>query len=307
MSKWVSYINGNYKVSIDLATGTKIKETLDPNATEFLPTTVESMDIKITNKCTGTNCAFCHENSGPNGKHADLFAPSFLDKLHPYTELAIGGGNPLEHPDLYKFLQLCKERKFIPSMTVNQIHFERNFDFIKRLVDEKLIYGLGVSLNNVNEDFAKKLKEIPNAVVHVINGLVTEEQLRQMKDLGVRKILILGYKIFRRGEALYNKDSEVIEAKESALKILLPQILNEQWFDVISFDNLALKQLNVKALLSKEAWDRFFMGDDGIEGTQSSATMFIDLVERKYAKNSCSKERFELLPTIEEMYNTLRG
>lgn len=307
MSNWVHYINGNYRVSIDLETGTKVRETLDPNAVEFIPSTVESFDLKITNKCTGTNCVFCHENSGPNGKQGDLFAPSFLDKLHPYTEIAIGGGNPLEHPNLYRFLQLCKERKFIPSMTVNQIHFEKNFDFIKKLVDEKLIYGLGVSLNNVNKNLAEKLKEIPNAVVHIINGIVTEEQLKQMRDLGVRKILILGYKIFRRGETLYSRESEKIEAKENALKKLLPQILKERWFEVVSFDNLALKQLDVKSLLSEEEWNQFYMGDDGQDGEQTSASMFVDLVERKFAKNSCSKERFELLPTVEEMYNILRG
>lgn len=307
MSNWVNYINGNYKVSIDLETGTKVRETLDPNAIEFIPSTVESFDLKITNRCTGTNCAFCHENSGPNGNQADLFTPSFLEKLHPYAEIAVGGGNPLEHPDLKKFLQLCKERRFIPSMTVNQIHFEKNFDFIKNLVDEKLIYGLGVSLNNVNKNLVEKLKEIPNAVVHIINGIVTEEQLKQMRDLGVRKILILGYKIFRRGEALYSRESEKIETKENALKKLLPQILKEQWFEVVSFDNLALKQLDVKSLLSEEQWNRFFMGDDGLEGKQTSASLFVDLVERKFAKNSCSKERFELLPTIEEMYDVLRG
>lgn len=307
MSNWVHYINGNYRVSIDLETGTKVRETLDPNAVEFIPSTVESFDLKITNKCTGTNCVFCHENSVPNGKQGDLFASSFLDKLHPYTEIAIGGGNPLEHPDLYKFLQLCKERKFIPSMTVNQIHFEKNFDFIKKLVDEKLIYGLGVSLNNVNKNFVDRLKEIPNAVVHIINGLVSKEQLEQLRDLGVRKVLILGYKIFRRGEALYSRESERIEAKESALKKLLPQILKEKWFEVISFDNLALKQLDVRSLLSEEEWNQFYMGDDGLDGEQTSASMFVDLVERKFAKNSCSKERFELLPTVEEMYNILKG
>lgn len=303
--KWVSYINGNYRVFINLEDGTKIRSTLDPKATKFIPSTIESMDIKITNSCS-MGCLMCHENSIPNGKHGDLFIPSFLDKLHPYTELAVGGGNPLEHPDLEKFLQLCKERKFIPSMTVNQVHFEKNFDFIKKLVDEKLIYGLGVSLNNVNKKFVNKLKEIPNAVIHIINGLVTKEQLEQMRDLGVRKVLILGYKIFRRGETLYSKEADVIEAKESILKELLPKILKEKWFEVVSFDNLALKQLDVKSLLSEKEWNQFYMGDDGLEGEQTSASMFIDMVERKFAKNSCSKERFDLLPTAEEMYGRLK-
>lgn len=306
MSKWVNYINGNYKVFIDLETGTKIRETIDPKATAFIPETIESFDCKITNSCD-MGCPMCHENSVPNGKHGDLFAPSFLDKLHPYTEIAIGGGNPLEHPDLYKFLQLCKERKFIPSMTVNQVHFEKNFDFIKKLVDEKLIYGLGVSLNKVNKKFVNKLKEIPNAVVHIINGLVTLSDLGAMRDLGVRKVLILGYKVFRRGETLYKHESEDINIRGNVLKKCLPKILEEKWFDVVSFDNLALKQLDVKSLLSEKEWNQFYMGDDGLEGEQTSASMFIDMVERKFAKNSCSKERFDLLPTVEEMYNKLRG
>lgn len=257
--------------------------------------------------CEGILVSNCHENSVPNGKHGDLFAPSFLDKLHPYTELAIGGGNPLEHPDLYKFLQLCKERKFIPSMTVNQVHFEKNFDFIKKLVDEKLIYGLGVSLNKVNKKFVNKLKEIPNSVVHIINGLVTLSDLGAMRDLGVKKVLILGYKVFRRGESLYKKESEDINIRGNILKKCLPKILEEKWFEVVSFDNLALRQLDVKSLLSEKEWNQFYMGDDGLEGEQTSASMFIDMVERKFAKNSCSKERFDLLPTVEEMYNNLRG
>lgn len=303
--KWVSYINGNYRVFINLEDGTKIRSTLDPKETKFIPSTIESMDIKITNSCS-MGCPMCHENSVPNGKHGDLFSPSFLDKLHPYAELAVGGGNPLEHPDLYKFLYLCKERKFIPSMTVNQVHFEKNFGFIKKLVDEKLIYGLGVSLNNVNEDFVKKLREIPNAVVHVISGLVSIQDLEKMRDLGVRKILILGYKIFRRGEHLYEVDSSNINLRGIALKKWLPDILKDKWFEVVSFDNLALKQLDVKSLLSEKEWNQFYMGDDGQDGEQTSASMFVDMVERKFAKNSCSKERFDLLPTVEEMYGRLK-
>ena len=194
-------------------------------------------------------------------------------------------------------------------MTVNQVHFEKNFDFIKKLVDEKLIYGLGVSLNNVNKNFVDKLKEIPNAVVHIINGLVTKDQLERMRDLGVRKVLILGYKVFRRGEHLYEVDSSNINLRGIALKKWLPDILKDKWFEVVSFDNLALKQLDVKALLSEKEWNQFYMGDDGLEGEQTSASMFIDMVERKFAKNSCASEdeRYDLLDTAEEMYNVLRG
>ena len=127
-----------------------------------------------------------------------------------------------------------------------------------------------------------------------------------MRDLGVKKILILGYKIFRRGEHLYEVDSSNINLRGIALKKWLPDILKYKWFEVVSFDNLALKQLDVKSLLSEKEWNQFYMGDDGLEGEQTSASMFIDMVERKFAKNSCSKERFDLLPTVEEMYGRLK-
>ena len=205
MNNWVSYKNGNYTVRINLETGTKIRE----NDLDYLEAdTIENFDIKITNKCD-RGCNFCHENSTPDGKHADLFAPSFLDNLHPYTELAIGGGNPLEHPDLLKFLLRCKENKWIPSMTVNQVHFEKNFDFIMQLVNAKLIYGLGISLLEPTTSFIDKVKQIPNAVIHMIAGVHSTHKFKEIKDNNL-KILILGYKQVRRGKELYSKVSDAI-------------------------------------------------------------------------------------------------
>ena len=293
------YKNGNYFVRL-YDDGTKIRE----NDLDFFECdTVESMDIKITNKCD-RNCKMCHENSTVDGKHADILSYSFLDQLHPYCELAIGGGNPLEHPDLEIFLQKCKQRKHIPNMTINQVLFEKEFDRIKQYCDEKLIYGLGVSLVKVTPEFIEKIKKIPTAVIHVINGLVSREDLIALAHNNL-KILILGYKEVRRGKQLYSINSNEIEMKKQMLKELLPMIKDGLWFKVISFDNLALKQLEVQKLLSQEEWDRFYMGDDGLDGQQTSATFFVDLVERKFAKNSCSMERYPLMDTAEEMLKFL--
>lgn len=302
MNPWVSYQNGNYRVIINTENGTKIREN---NLDFFEASTIESMDLKITN-CCDMGCPMCHENSYPDGEHADLFAPSFLDTLHPYTEIAIGGGNPLSHPNLLKFLLKCKDNQWIPSMTVNQVHFEKHFDFIKQLVDAQLIYGLGISLVSVTPQFINKVKQIPNAVIHIIAGIVHEFQLTQLKDNNL-KILILGYKLVRRGRDNYIQNGRYITENHSELRDLLPKMLKDKWFQVVSFDNLALNQLDVKRLLSEEEWKSFYMGDDGIDGNMTSASMFIDLVERKYAKNSCDLNRYDLKPTIEEMFKHLRG
>ena len=301
MERFVRYRNGNYTVTLDTKTGTKVREN---DLDFFEPDTVESMDIKITN-CCDIGCPMCHENSTPDGKHANILGPSFLDKLHPYTELAIGGGNPLEHPDLYEFLVKCKERKFIPSMTINQKHFEANYDLVKKLVDEELIYGLGISLVAPTTEFIKLVKTIPNAVIHVINGLVSLPKLIKMRDHDL-KILILGYKIFRRGATLYETQAPNITACQLMLYQYLPRIIEENWFKVVSFDNLAIEQLEPQRLMDEDEWSEFYMGDDGIGDGFTSASMYVDMVERKYAKNSCDPVRYDLLPTIEEMYNSLK-
>ena len=300
---WVQYKNGNYNVYIDLDNGTKIRKN---NEDCFIPNTVESMDIKLTNKCTGSNCSYCHEGSGPSGKHGDILSPSFLDKLHPYTELALGGGNILEHPDIDEFLNRCKERNHICNITVNQNHFIENYDRIKNWVDNKLIYGVGISYTEPNDKLIELAKTIPNSVIHIIAGIVDMSELSFLAQNDL-KILILGYKQVRRGEQLYKYLHGAIDYRTNQLAYYLKNMIDEKWFSVISFDNLAIKQLNVRKLFTKEKWDEFYMGDDGQDGQQTSASMFVDMVERKFARNSCApeNERYELLDTSEEMYNYL--
>lgn len=296
MNRFVRYQNGNYVVIIDTKTGTKIREN---DLGFFKADTVESMDIKITNRCD-MGCPQCHENSTKDGLHGDIMSESFIDKLHPYTELAIGGGNPLEHPDLVPFLEKCKKLNLIPSMTVNQIHFEKHKNLLKTLVDEKLIYGLGISLVDGDEEFITKVKEFPNAVIHVINGMsAAPSELERLANNGL-KILILGYKEFRRGVDHYKVANELIDKKKQSLYDKLPQIINEGWFEVVSFDNLAIKQLDAQRLMSSEDWDQFYMGDDG------SATMYVDMVNREFAKSSTSTERYPLEDDIKTMFKKIR-
>lgn len=295
MKRFVRYQNGNYVVTLDLATGTKIRENdLDFFRADF----PESMDIKICNKCD-LGCPMCHENSTPDGTCGDIMSESFIDKLHPYTELAIGGGNPLEHPSLVPFLEKCQRLNFIPSMTVNQVHFMKYKNFLKALVDKKLIYGLGISLVSVTDEFIKAVKEFPNAVIHVINGIVIPSQLELLANKGF-KILILGYKEFRRGKDMYEKQGNVIEEVKTSLYGLLPKIIEENWFEVVSFDNLAIKQLDAQRLMSAEDWDQFYMGDDG------SATLFVDMVNREFAKSSTSTERYPIEDDIVTMFEKIR-
>lgn len=288
------YKNGNYEVVL-LKDGTKIRHN---DLDYFAPDKPESMDCKITNYCD-MGCPMCHENSTPDGGHGDILNLPFFDTLLPYTEIAIGGGNPLSHPDFIPFLKQLKEHKLIANVTVNQVHFMNNINLIQELADEKLIYGLGVSLADVNDEFIEAISKFPNAVLHVINGIVHPTQLELLADKNL-KILVLGYKEFRRGAVMYEHQSATIEEMKSAFYDMLPTIVNEGWFDVVSFDNLAIKQLDPKRLMSEKEWDEFYMGDDG------SFTMYVDLVKQEYAKSSTSTDRWPLENNIKTMFDKVR-
>lgn len=288
------YKNGNFITKI-LENGTKVRETEDD---EFVAAFAENMDIKISNYCD-MGCKFCHEGSTKNGKHGDILNEKFIETLHPYQEVALGGGDATSHPDLIPFLQKLKDRKVIVNMTVNQKHFEQKQDLIRRLVDEKLIYGIGVSLVNPTDEFISLVKQYPNAVIHVINGVLRPSDIEALSDNNL-KMLILGYKQLRRGNEWYNEDHKNIVVKQMWLKENLAEIINH--FKVVSFDNLAIEQLEVQRLMSKEEWNEFYMGDD------SEFTYFIDMVERKFSKNSTTplNERYDILDSVDEMFEKIR-
>lgn len=296
--RFITYKNGNCMTSIDLNDGTKIHETIDPNATEFNFEFSESCDFNITDKCDG-GCPWCYQNCTNNSKHGDIMNLKFLDTLHPYTELAING-NDLTHPDLVQFLEKMKNNNIIISMTVNQKHFELKENFIKELLDKKLIKGLGVSLVDPTQEFISKIQQYPTAVIHTIAGIVTNKELDILSNNNL-KVLILGYKEVKRGKTYFENEEnrESIISNINLLKNSLTDYFNK--FNVVSFDNLALDQLDIKSLLTNNQWDEFYQGKDG------SHTFYIDGVKEQFARTSMSEQRYDLLDNINDMFEIIKN
>lgn len=287
------YKNGNYYTFI-YSDGTRVRETEE---NEFKPAWAENMDVKITNKCN-MGCNFCHEGSACDGKHGDIMNEKFIETLHPYQEVALGGGNVLEHPDLIPFLHKLRDLKVITNITLNQVHFDKNIDLVDMMIREKLIYGLGVSLVDPTDEFIEKIQKYPNAVIHVINGILKPSDVEKLADKDL-KLLILGFKHLRRGNEYYNDDHENVVVKQMWLKDYLGEMVNH--FNVVSFDNLAIEQLDVKRLLSDDEWNEFYQGDDG------TSTYYIDMVERKFARSSTAPfdKRYDLLDSVDEMFKVI--
>lgn len=278
------YKNGNYTVSL-YSDGTKIRENDLDNLTPNFP---ENIDLKITNYCDA-GCLYCHEDSTKLGLHGDL-SVDFINTLSPFTELAIGGGNPLDHPSLLPFLYKLKERNIIANLTINQIHFERKQILIKDIVSKGLAYGIGVSMIKPTENFISLIKKYENAIVHTINGVTTLDYYEKLSGQGI-KVLILGYKHLRRGVKFYSPSLEknMRELSENIMTL-------SKGFPIVSFDNLALDQLYMKSKLSSQYWNRFYMGDDG------KYTMYIDLVNKEFSKSSTCMERYPITSDIESMF-----
>lgn len=278
-----SYVNGNTNVEI-YSDGTKIRSCEG----EPHPLYPESMDCKITNYCDNPLCAkWCHEMSNQDGKHADLvLGLKLLEDFPSGCELAIGGGNPLSHPDLRMFTKELSSRGVICNLTVNSYHVKSHRGQLFELIDKQYIKGVGISyFRRYIEDCDAVVSGTPNAVFHLILGVHTVEDLRLIIERYKNpKVLLLGFKQYGNGATFYNPKVEAVLY---------------QWYTnifaffntenlVLSFDNLAIKQLNLRRLFPKEEWEKFYMGDDG------TFTMFLDLVERNYTTSSTSSKRFNL-------------
>lgn len=287
---WGIYTNGNSICKINLSDGTKIRETQDDEFDLEFP---ESVDLNIGSKCDG-GCAYCYINASPNGMNAELLDVPFLDTLHPYTECAING-NSIDHPQLIPFLEKLKSKDVLANITVNQIHFERKEEIIKDLVDRDLIKGIGISLRKPTAEFIERVKKYPNAVIHTIVGVLSIEDIEKLIDNDL-KILILGYKDLGRGVDYKANNLKEWERNKSYLYNVLPDFI--QSCKLVSFDNLALEQLNVRRLLTEEQWNSFYIGDEG------SSSMYIDLVTGKFGISSLASpdEMWPITEDIKDMF-----
>ena len=286
------YKNGNVDVTIH-SDGTLIKEW--PDGEEANVDYPMSVDLKITNYCDMASvCKFCHEQSNKNGLHGDLNVIKTLWLNQPAgTEIAIGGGNPLSHPYLDNFLKYMNEKEFISNLTVNSLHLVEE-KFARQIAEyqkKKYIYGLGISYRG-KELLSQLPKNInyDNAVFHLILGINDLDDVDAIRkwyednNLGNPKILILGYKQFGNGKRFYNKELQKrIDKWQEYIDFIFRNC------DItISFDNLAIDQLNLKQFFTDEEWETFYLGDDGTH------TMYVDAVKEKFAATSTSTKRYPL-------------
>ncbi len=118
-----NYPKENYRAIFDRKSGffarIENKGHSDPFWAQSGP---ELLDISITNWCD-RNCSFCYRNSNTNGLHMSLEDYEFLIKEAASInvfQVALGGGNPNQHPEFIKILDITRNKYgIVPSFTTN--------------------------------------------------------------------------------------------------------------------------------------------------------------------------------------------
>lgn len=291
------YKNGNCTVKI-YSDGTKIREY----SGEPAPIYPESIDVKITNYCDA-GCAWCHEKSTIEGQHGDLkLALRVLSKLPRGVEIAIGGGNPLSHPDLLEFLEGLKKAGLIANLTVNAFHIKRYSKMIADIRKRKLAYAFGFSYKRAFlNDILEAVDE--NTVHHLILGVDKIEDIELLRGNKTKKtkVLLLGYKTFGRGENYYSKLPKSVEDNKLKWYQEVWKYFREKDL-VVSFDNLAITQLDLQRFFTKENWNKFYMGDDG------QFSMYMDFIEKQFTLSSVrpARDRYAMLEDPKEMFKKVQ-
>lgn len=300
MQKLFDCINGNAQITL-FDDGTRIIASNDDCLNLDTPL---SLDIKLTNKCFNA-CAYCYEQSNNNGKSGNLDY-NFLNSLPSTCEYNVGGGNIFDDWELfYDFAYKIGKAKGIMNTTVNLKDFMENAELLWNLQDLELLRGIGVSYNRelfTSKDFNIGFFKVfwnDNNIMHIINGLITKEDLWLIKNAGVKKILVLGMKNFGNGKTYLSSHSKEISENSKSLVGWLKQTN----FDIVSYDNLALAQLNLKDGLNVKTWNALYQGEDG------TTSFYIDLTEGKFARNSITpKDKRHNIGelSIKEMFNIIK-
>lgn len=162
----------------------------------------ELLDISITNYCE-KNCKFCYRKSNIKGKHMSL--ENYKKIIKQASELgvmqvALGGGNPNQHPDFIEMIKITRELGIIPSYTTNgegltekilnatrkycgavavslYEPYIESYKSIRKFIDNKIKTNIHFILNSKSIDRA----------IDLLNNLPEEIQ-------GINAIIFLNYK-----------------------------------------------------------------------------------------------------------------
>lgn len=115
------YRESGYFVFFDLENGQMLRSSMIDEEPFWNRRGPELLDISITNYCE-RDCDFCYRKTGSNGTFMPLEQYTKIiaqAEASGVLQVALGGGNPNQHPDFIPILEVTRRHHIIPSYTTN--------------------------------------------------------------------------------------------------------------------------------------------------------------------------------------------
>jgi len=162
----------------------------------YPPRYPKSIHLYITNECN-LDCKKCYYRS-PNDEKQQLslkrLTPLFREwKKYGLTSIAIGGGEPLLHPEIFEIVELAKQLNFFIAVTTNgtilkpikpnRVHISydklhptwHNERLIKKAIEYYKNLGSKVGINHIVSDL-KTIEYVEDNFENVDNLLLIREK-----------------------------------------------------------------------------------------------------------------------------------
>lgn len=305
---------GDYYTLFNSSSGFKIRMSFSDSPNWEKSRSPELVDLKISDYCP-YGCEFCYQGSTKEGKHAPLERiKKIIDTLSEtgVFEVAIGGGEPTEHPNFVEIIQYCHEKGIIPNFTTFSTKWLTDDEMVSAV--RKYCRGVGVSVHSAkNMGKITKIKETLSSgyysgvtvmAQHVVGSISVDELYKLVQeclDNGIQ-LLLLGFKTTGFGSSgpQYN-----IQPSELGTVIqIMKDASKRYWF----FGDDAGSRTFVPVTLSidtqiislyKEVLEQCSINPNLLSSPEGKFSCYWDAVENKVAKSSyCDKDEFFTIPEI---------
>ncbi len=154
----------NYNFYGDTETGLTMRWGRSPQDNPAYAPWPELADISISNHCS-KECGFCYRDSKKNGSFMEVKQYEYLlsclqnERWGNVFQVALGGGEPLEHPDFKEIIQKTRDKGVIANFTTNGEYLDQK---MIRFLENK-IGALAISAGEIQELETRKIKLLAEA------------------------------------------------------------------------------------------------------------------------------------------------
>ncbi len=214
------YQEENYKVFFNKRNGFFARVENDGYSEPFWAKSgPELLDIAITNYCS-KDCSICYRNSNPQGVHMRVEDyKSIINQAKEANafQIALGGGNPNQHPEFIDILKYTYDNGIVPSYTTNGIGLT---DEILKAT-KQYCGAVALSAHENDEELAKKIDQIQEYKIKlnvhfVLSSLSISRAIHWLQDKpfflnSINAIIFLNYKPINASNKFLLKNSDKVD------------------------------------------------------------------------------------------------